>query len=44
MGLADVIVFEAPLKTDPPPLLTPDCIKIYGYVSPTHTAANAYEE
>ncbi|CAD6581404.1 MAG: hypothetical protein ASARMPRED_000603 [Alectoria sarmentosa] len=27
----DVVVFETPPKSDPPPLLTPECIKIHGY-------------
>ncbi|CAF9921043.1 MAG: hypothetical protein ALECFALPRED_001696 [Alectoria fallacina] len=27
----DVVVFETPPKSVPPPLLTPECIKIYGY-------------
>ncbi|KAF6220511.1 hypothetical protein HO133_002944 [Letharia lupina] len=27
----DVVVFDALQKSDPPPLLTPECIKIYGY-------------
>ncbi|KAL9135715.1 MAG: hypothetical protein Q9175_003084 [Cornicularia normoerica] len=27
----DVVVFDAPQKSDPPPLLTPEYIKIYGY-------------
>lgn len=29
-GLADVVVFDAPRTSDPPPLLTPDAIAIYG--------------
>ena len=30
IGVADVVVFETPPKSDPPPLLTPECIKIHG--------------